>query len=204
MMGLRLLHCITKQGIIGGVQGNPVMKTGLSCNHYRVSLHAPCSTLFGIAVYMFQFSFSGYNVKVRHELLSGAIGTRFEEENTAYLLVSWLLWVLPMTVTCRSSFGRHHHWTPEAALAVTFGPHQQLMDAILVYGYLKWAHPWAGILGTLEFVVPFSSLSSSLKSSTFLREKHHYLNESITIFPSNDPFFFTQYLFLNKKKVTFS
>ena len=170
MMGLRLLHCNTKQGIIGGVQGNPVMKTGLSCNHYRVSLHAPCSTLFGIAVYMFQFSFSGYNVKVRHELLSGAIGT-FEEENTAYLLVSWLLWVLPMTVT-RSSFGRHHHWTPEAALAaVTFGPHQQLMDAILVYGYLKWAHPWAGILGTLEFVVPFSSLSSSLKSSTFLRDK---------------------------------
>ena len=110
---------------------------------------------------------------------------------------------LPMTVTCRSSFGRHHHWTPEAALAaVTFGPHQQLMDAILVYGYLKWAHPWAGILGTLEFVVPFSSLSSSLKSSTFLREKHHYLNESITIFPSND-ILFTQYLFLNKKKGDF-
>ena len=49
----------------------------------------------------------------------------------------------------------------------------------------------------------FLSLSSSLKSSTFLREKHHYLNESITIFPSND-IFFTQYLFLNKKKVTFS
>ena len=87
---------------------------------------------------------------------------------------------LPMTVTCRSSFGRHHHWTPEAALAVTFGPHQQS-----------------------PFVVPFSSLSSSLKSSTFLREKHHYLNESITIFPSND-ILFTQYLFLNKKKVTFS
>ena len=164
MIALRLLHCNTKQGIIGGVQGNPVMKTGLSCNHYRVSLHAPCSTLFGIAVYMFQFLFAGYNVKVRHELLSGAIGTRFEEENTAYLLVSWLLWVLPMTVTCRSSFGRHHHWTPEAALAVTFGPHQQLMDAILVYGYLKWAHPWAGILGTLEFVVPFSSLSLVLSS----------------------------------------
>ena len=178
MIALRLLHCNTKQGIIGGVQGKPVMKTGLSCNHYRVSLHAPCSTLFGIAVYMFQFLFSGYNIKVRHELLSGAIGT-FEEENTAYLLVSWLLWVLPMTVTIAA-----------------------LMDAILVYGYMRWAHPWAGILGT-EFVVPFSSLSSSLKSSTFLREKHHYLNESITIFPSND-IFFTQYLFLNKKKVTFS
>jgi hypothetical protein len=178
MIALRLLHCNTKQGIKGGVQGNPVMKTGLSFNHYRISLHAPCSTLFGIGVYMFQFLFAGYNVKVRHELLSGAIGT-FKEENEAYSLASWLLWVLPMTVTIAA-----------------------LMDAILVYGYMKWAHPWAGILGT-EFVVPFSSLSSSLKSSTFLREKHHYLNESITIFPSND-IFFTQYLFLNKKKVTFS
>jgi len=69
---------------------------------------------------------TGYNVKVRHELLSGAIGT-FEEENTAYLLVSWLLWVLPMTVTIAA-----------------------LMDAILVYGYLKWAHPWAGILAENE------------------------------------------------------
>ena len=92
----------------------------------------------------------------------------------------------------------HHHL--HLVLIIIFAA---LMDAILVYGYLKWAHPWAGILGTLEFVVPFSSLSSSLKSSTFLREKHHYLNESITIFPSND-ILFTQYLFLNKKKVTFS
>ena len=91
----------------------------------------------------------------------------------------------------------HHHL--HLVLIIIFAA---LMDAILVYGYLKWAHPWAGILGT-EFVVPFSSLSSSLKSSTFLRGKHHYLNESITIFPSND-IFFTQYLFLNKKKVTFS
>ena len=94
---------------------------------------------------MFHFLFSGYNVKVRHELLLGAIGT-FEEENDAYLLISQLLWVIPMTVTIAA-----------------------LMDAILVYCFMKWAHPWSGILGT-EFVVPFSSLSSSLKSSTFLRE----------------------------------
>ena len=100
------------------------MKTGLSCNHYRISLHAPCSTLFGIGVYMFQFLFSGYNVKVRHELLLGAIGT-FKEENEAYVLISWLLWVLPMTVTIAA-----------------------LMDAILVYCFMKWFHPWAGILGT--------------------------------------------------------
>ena len=121
----------------------------------------------------FNFRLQGIMWKFATNFCQVPSGTRFEEENTAYLLVSWLLWVLPMTVTCRSSFGRHHHWTPEAALAaVTFGPHQQLMDAILVYGYLKWAHPWAGILGTTEFVVPFSSLSSSLKSkSTFLRDK---------------------------------
>ena len=176
MIPLRLLHCKTKQGITGGVQGNPVMKTGLSCNHYRVSLHAPCSTLFGIAVYMFQFSFSGYNIKVRHELLSGAIGT-FEEENTAYLLVSWLLWVLPMTVTIAA-----------------------LMDAILVYGYMKWAHPWAGILGT-KFVVPFSSLSSSLKSSTFLREKGIITwMKALPYFPLMI-FFFTQYLCKQKRGV---
>ena len=142
MIALRLLHWNTKKGITGGVQGNPVMKTGLSCNHYRVSPHAPCSTLFGIGVYMFQFLFSGYNVKVRHQLLLVAIGT-FEEENEAYVLISWLLWVLPMTVTIAA-----------------------LMDAILVYCFMKWFHPWAGILG-MDFVVPFSSLSSSLKSSTF-------------------------------------
>ena len=34
----------------GGVQGNPVMKAGVSCNIFRIFLHAPCSTLFGIAV----------------------------------------------------------------------------------------------------------------------------------------------------------
>ena len=122
MMGLRLLHCNTKQGIKGGVQGNPVMKTGLSFNHYRISLHAPCSTLFGIGVYMFQFLFAGYNVKVRHELLSGAIGTRFEEENTAYLLVSWLLWVLPMTVTAGAHLAdiitghQKQHWLSHLVL----------------------------------------------------------------------------------------
>ena len=37
-------------------------------------------------------------MKSRHELLSGAIGT-FAEEDEAYLLVTWLLWVIPLTVT---------------------------------------------------------------------------------------------------------
>ena len=40
----------------GGVQGNPVMKLGLTCFHDRNSLHAPCSTLFSIAVYNIFFN----------------------------------------------------------------------------------------------------------------------------------------------------
>ena len=30
--------CLALQGRTGGVQGNPMMKAGLSCNHYRISL----------------------------------------------------------------------------------------------------------------------------------------------------------------------
>ena len=63
-------------------------------------------------------------IALSDELFVDLIGT-FEEENTAYILVSWLLWVLPMTVTIAA-----------------------LMDAILVYCFMKWFHPWAGILGT--------------------------------------------------------
>ena len=62
----------------------------------------------------------------RHQLISVAIGT-FNEEDEAYLLVTWLLWVIPMTVTIAA-----------------------LMDAILAYGYMKWAHPWGGILSDNE------------------------------------------------------
>ena len=65
-------------------------------------------------------------MKSRHELLSGAIGT-FPEEDEAYLLVTWLLWVIPLTVTLAA-----------------------LMDAILVYIYMKWAHPWGPILENEE------------------------------------------------------
>ena len=93
---------------------------------------------------MIQFLFAGYKVKARHELLSGALGFTFEQEDQAYLLVSRLLWVIPMTVTIAA-----------------------FMDALLAYGYMKWAHPWVEILGT-EFVVPFSSHSSSLKWSIFI------------------------------------
>ena len=72
------------------------------------------------------FLLTGYNVKSRHELLSGAIGT-FHEEDEAYLLVTWLLWVIPLTVTLAA-----------------------LMDAFLAYAYMKWAHPWGPILKNEE------------------------------------------------------
>ena len=56
----------------------------------------------------------------RHELISVAIGT-FDEEDEAYLLVTWLLWVIPMIVTIAA-----------------------LMDAILAYGYMKWGPSLGG------------------------------------------------------------
>ena len=65
-------------------------------------------------------------MKSRHELLSSAIGT-FHEEDEAYLLVTWLLWVIPLTVTLAA-----------------------LMDAFLAYVYMKWAHPWGPILENVE------------------------------------------------------
>ena len=70
----------------------------------------------------YSFLLTGYKVKSRHELLSGAIGT-FAEEDEAYLLVTWLLWVIPLTVTLAA-----------------------LMDAFLAYAYMQWAHPWGPIL----------------------------------------------------------
>ena len=65
-------------------------------------------------------------MKSRHELLSGAIGT-FDEEDEAYLLATWLLWFIPLIVTLAA-----------------------LMDAFLVYAYMKWAHPWGPILENVE------------------------------------------------------
>ena len=57
---------------------------------------------------------------------------------------------------------------------------------------MKW------VLG-VEFVVPFSSHSQVVN---LFKWKHHYLRENIAIFQSNYDLF-TQYLFLNEKKVSF-
>ena len=51
-----------------------------------------------------------------------------------------------------------------------------------------------------EFVVRFSSRSQFVN---FLKWKHHSLSKNIVIFHSNDDLF-TQYHFLNEKKVSFN
>ena len=62
------------------------------------------------------------NVIARHNLLEGAIGT-FEEEKQAYWIVTLLMWLLPTIVVAGAA-----------------------IDAMLVIAYLKYAHPWKGIL----------------------------------------------------------
>ena len=58
----------------------------------------------------------------RHNLLEGAIGT-FEEEKQAYWIVTLLMWLLPTIVVAGAA-----------------------IDAIFVIVYMKYAHPWKGIL----------------------------------------------------------
>ena len=62
------------------------------------------------------------NVIARHNLLEGAIGT-FEEEKQAYWIVTLLMWLLPTIVVAGAA-----------------------IDAIFVIVYMKYAHPWKGIL----------------------------------------------------------
>ena len=65
---------------------------------------------------------TGQNVIARHNLLEGAIGT-FEEEKQAYWIVTLLMWLLPTIVAAGAA-----------------------IDAIFVIVYMKYAHPWKGIL----------------------------------------------------------
>ena len=62
------------------------------------------------------------NIKSRHELVKGAIGV-FDEEEEAYHRVIMLAWILPMVVLLGA-----------------------LLDNILVYAYMRHAHPWREIL----------------------------------------------------------
>ena len=62
------------------------------------------------------------NVKARHELLEAAIGT-FQQEKDAYALVMLLSWLLPCILMAGA-----------------------VIDAVLVWVYMKYCHPWIGIL----------------------------------------------------------
>ena len=73
---------------------------------------------------MHLFFSTAINVRERHELLLSSIGT-FPEEDAAYAFVTMLLWLLPTVVAIHA-----------------------LVDATLVVIYLKFAHPWVGILKT--------------------------------------------------------
>ena len=68
------------------------------------------------------FQITAANIKARHELLEGAIGVLPEEE-TAYKWVNQLSWILPIVVITGA-----------------------LLDMLLVYVYMKFAHPWKYIL----------------------------------------------------------
>ena len=62
----------------------------------------------------------------RHQLIEGAIGT-FPEEDEAYWRVTTLMWALPLTVTLAALF-----------------------DFLCVIVYMKYGHPWKGILSNDE------------------------------------------------------
>ena len=59
----------------------------------------------------------------RHELLREALGGVFPEEEYSYKLVSKLSWILPTIVLCAG-----------------------LVDLIFAIVYMKFAHPWKGII----------------------------------------------------------
>ena len=72
--------------------------------------------------FFFFLIITAYNVNVRHMLVKGAIGV-FPEEEYAYWLVNKLSWVLPLTIVSGA-----------------------IIDAFLVYIYMRFAHPWKDIL----------------------------------------------------------
>ena len=67
-------------------------------------------------------------MKARHELLEAAIGV-FPEEDQAYLLVTTLSWIFPLVIVIAS-----------------------VVDMLLVIIYMRFAHPWKGILFPKEVI----------------------------------------------------
>ena len=62
-------------------------------------------------------------MKERHELLLQTLGGSFDEEEHAYRLVSKISWILPINVVCGGVF-----------------------DMIVIFSYMRFAHPWKDIL----------------------------------------------------------
>ena len=61
-------------------------------------------------------------MNARHTLVKGAIGV-FPEEEYAYWLVNKLSWILPLMIVLGA-----------------------IVDVLLVYVYMRFAHPWKDIL----------------------------------------------------------
>ena len=68
------------------------------------------------------FSDSAVKIQERHKTISPVIGA-FKQEDEAFILMTWLTWVLPL-------------------LLVTVS----LVDFGLILTYMKWLHPWRGII----------------------------------------------------------
>ena len=61
-------------------------------------------------------------MNIRHTLVKGALGA-FPEEEYAYWLMNTLCWILPLMIVLGA-----------------------IVDVLLVYIYMRFAHPWKGIL----------------------------------------------------------
>ena len=87
------------------------------------NLKLTCIAYFSSHRYNFSFICTGYQVKVRHELLLDTLRYVFPEEEHSYWLMTLLMWVLPTILVIAA-----------------------IVDALFAYIYMKYAHPWKGIL----------------------------------------------------------
>jgi len=78
-------------------------------------------------IFLLPFTIMALNVKNRHELLLSALGYVFPEEEHAYWLVNLLIWILPTTISIAA-----------------------VVDMLFAVIYMKFAHPWKGLLAKDE------------------------------------------------------
>ena len=77
-------------------------------------------------MYSFFIPFAAFNIHQRHTLLKGAIGT-FPEEDDAFALAMMSVWLLPLLLLIAT-----------------------IIDAMFIFIYMKYAHPWKAILKKVE------------------------------------------------------